>query len=369
MNILVLSWRDPNHPMSGGAEQVMHEHMKGWVDNGHSVTLFASSFKGTNEETLDGVHIVRQGRQILGVHIKACLWYLFGKHETFDVVVDQFHGIPFFTPLYCRAKKLAVVQEVARNVWMKNHLPKPFNYIFGAIGFVTEPLYYLFYKNVSFMTGSESAKKDLISIGISANNITIVPHGVKLSVPKPLPKKEKVKTVVFLGAIAKDKGIEDALKTFSLLSKNGSYHYWVIGKAGELYLKEVLDITQRLGISKIVTFWGFVTEQKKFELLAKAHVMINPSAHEGWGLVNIEANSVGTPVVAYPSAGLVDSVKDNVSGVIIKHSTPESMAEAVEAVLENKEAYSKLQKGALSWSKNFTWPSSKKQSLRLIESL
>jgi len=34
MNILVFSWRDPKHPTAGGAEQVMHEHMKGWIAAG-----------------------------------------------------------------------------------------------------------------------------------------------------------------------------------------------------------------------------------------------------------------------------------------------------------------------------------------------
>jgi len=46
MNILVFSWRDPKHPLAGGAEQVMHEHMKGWVGAGHKVTLFTSHFSG-----------------------------------------------------------------------------------------------------------------------------------------------------------------------------------------------------------------------------------------------------------------------------------------------------------------------------------
>lgn len=369
MNILVLSWRDPKHPMSGGAEQVMHEHMKGWISAGHKVTLFASAFGGKKTEVLDGVTIIRQGRQILGVHLKACIWYITGKHENFDLVVDQFHGIPFFTPLYVRAKKLAVVQEVARNVWLKNHLPSPFNWIFGIVGYVTEPLYYLFYKNVPFMTGSASALKDLESIGISAKQITIVPHGVKLSLPKHLPQKEKVQTIIFLGAIAKDKGIEDALKAFSILSKSGNYQFWVVGKAGEMYLSEVKRITDQLGLTKNTIFWGFVSEQKKFELLSKAHIMINPSAHEGWGLVNIEANSVETPVIAYPSAGLVDSVKNNESGIITKDSTPESIATEVTRVLSDQKLYKKLQKGAQKWSQQFTWPSSQKKSLDLIESL
>src|SRR5438105_1714009 len=97
--ILVLSWRDPRHPLAGGAEQVMHEHMKGWIAAGHTVTFFSSRFIGAkSEEDLDGVKIIRKGSQYLTCHIAAFFWYLFGKHEEFDLVVDEFHGWPFFTP-------------------------------------------------------------------------------------------------------------------------------------------------------------------------------------------------------------------------------------------------------------------------------
>src|SRR3989344_4669413 len=143
MNILVFSWRDPKHPMAGGAEQVMHEHMKGWVNAGHTVTLFSSAFNGAPpEEKVDGVKVIRKGYQLLGVQIYAFFWYLFSDHPKFDLVVDQFHGLPFFTPLYVRSPKLAVLQEVAKEVWLLNHLQKPLNLIIGWAGYLTEPFFF-----------------------------------------------------------------------------------------------------------------------------------------------------------------------------------------------------------------------------------
>ena len=56
MNILVFSWRDPKHPLAGGAEQSMHEHMKGWMQAGHKVTLFSSKNNNSSkEEILDAI--------------------------------------------------------------------------------------------------------------------------------------------------------------------------------------------------------------------------------------------------------------------------------------------------------------------------
>lgn len=370
MNILVFSWRDPLHPMGGGAEQVMHEHMKGWIAAGHSVTLFSSFVtNGKKVETLDGVQLIHSGRQLLDVQVRAFFWYLFRRHARFDLVVDQFHGIPFFVPLYVRVPKLAVVQEVAREVWLKNHLPKPFNYIFGAVGYFLEPLFFVLYKNIPFMTGSESAKRDLISIGIPSKHITIVPHGVKLKLPTKLPLKEKKKTVMFLGALAKDKGIENALRTFSLLSNKGDYQFWVVGRAGHVYEEELKLFTEALGLSSKVRFFGFVSDTKKFDLLARAHILINPSIREGWGLVNIEANAVATPVVSYNSPGLVDSVQNGRNGIICKENTPTELAREIERVFSDPKKLKLLQKGAVLWSKNFDWKKSKALSLALIEKI
>jgi len=369
MNILVFSWRDPKHPNAGGAEQVMHEHMKGWVGAGHKVTLFSSRFSGSlGEESLDGIKLIHRGDQYVGVKLAAFFYYLKNKNS-FDLVVDQFHGIPFFTPLYVRKPKLAVLQEVAREVWFLSGFPWPVSWIIGVLGFITEPLVFLLYKKTPFLVGSQSAKDDLIKMGIPGVNINIIPHGVILPRSKILDQRSKIKTILFLGTLTKDKGIEDALKVFSILGNLGNYNFWVVGKGSEEYKNYLLALAKKLGIKDRVTFWGFVDESKKFQLLARAHVLINPSMREGWGLVNIEANSVATPVVAYRSPGLVDSVKDGKSGIICTENTAQDMADQVEKILGNKDKYASLQKSAISWSKKFNWQKSKKLSLELIENL
>src|SRR3989344_6710332 len=139
MNILIFSWRDIKHPLAGGAEQVMHEHAKGWIKAGHTITHFSSRFHSSKRnEEIDGVKFIRSGYQYLGVQVAGFLFYIKNRNK-FDLVVDEFHGVPFFTPLYVRVKKLAVVQEIAREVWFLNPLQWPVNWLIGIIGYITEP--------------------------------------------------------------------------------------------------------------------------------------------------------------------------------------------------------------------------------------
>lgn len=370
MNILLFSWRDPKHPLAGGAEQVVHEHAKGWVEAGHKVTLFSSAFRGGNmEENLEGVLVKRHGFQLLGVHFLAFVWYIFVTREKFDLVIDQFHGVPFFTPLYVRVPKLAIIQEVAREVWFMNHLPKPIDWIVGTIGYLIEPSIFWLYKNVPFMTGSESAKQDVAAMGINIKNITVIPHGVIVKRPQKSYPKEKIKTLVFLGTLTRDKGIEDAIRAFGYLRQKGNFKFWVIGRSAPEYRKQLENLAEDMGVGDDIRFWGFVSQKKKFDLLARAHVLVNPSIREGWGLVNIEANALGTPVVAYRSQGLVDSVMQGKSGFFSKANTPESLAETIFDLLKNKIVYRHLKKGALHWAESFSWEKSRQLSKEFIKTV
>lgn len=375
MNILVFSWRDTKHPLAGGAEQVMHEHMKGWVAAGHSVTFFSSKLKGLKEtEEIDGIKVIRKGYQYLGVQIAAFFWYLTGAHVEFDLIVDEFHGLPFFTPLYIRKPKLAVIQETARKVWLLNPLPFPINMVIGIIGFLFEFLVFIPYKNVRFMVGSDSAKKDVVKMGISGKNITIVNHGVILKLPRGKITKNTVPTILYLGRLSKDKGIEDALNAFSILDTTGNFKFWIVGKPEtDDYGKKVLMAVKKYDFRNEVKFWNlkngkwvFFSDEDKFNVIAKAKIMVNPSVREGWGLVNIEANALGVPVVAYRSQGLVDSVKEGASGVICKENSPTQLAKEVGGIIKNKTRLTRLSRGAVSWSKNFSWKKSVGNSLTLI---
>lgn len=369
MNILILSWRGPGHPNAGGAEIATHEHAKGWVKAGHQVTLFTSSFpKSKKEEIVDGVEIKRAGNQFFGVHLQAIKWYLFTKHPKFDLVVDQFHGIPFFTPIYVRAKKFAFIHEVAKEVWRFNQWPVPFNFLIAGFGNIFEPLIFKLYRKIHFMTVSDSTKNDLTVWGIPKQNITIVHNGI--IVPKVILKKESKNTVVFLGALTKDKGIETAIICVDYLQKkfDKDIQFWIIGRGDQKYLEFLKSKADSLGV-KNIKFCGFVDEGKKFELLAKAHILINPSIREGWSLVVIEAAAMGTPTVGFNVAGLRDSIIDGKTGVLSNEQTAEALANKIVELLKDEIKLKQLSKNAIFWSKNFSWKKSTKFSLKLIEKI
>ena len=121
MNILILNWRDPKHPLSGGAEEVLYYYSQYWIKKGATVTWFASAFdKGKDSEVTDGIHIIRKGSHFT-VGVWAFIYFLQGSFKTVDIVLDCFHFVPYFSKLYFwRKPVVALIHEVAGKIWFQN---------------------------------------------------------------------------------------------------------------------------------------------------------------------------------------------------------------------------------------------------------
>jgi glycosyltransferase involved in cell wall biosynthesis len=133
---------------------------------------------------------------------------------------------------------------------------------------------------------------------------------------------------------------------------------------GEGYLKENLVAQAPLG----VRFFGKLTEEEKFDLLTRAHIIIVPGVREGWGLVVTEANATGTPAVAYDVAGLKDSVRNNVTGVLVPFGDIERLSEEIIILLENDGLRKNLASKALEWSRHFSWDHTAREFMNIIKS-
>jgi len=367
MTILILNWRDIKHPLSGGAEISLFENAKHWVKHGASVIWFASSFPDASpEETIENVHIIRRGSHFT-VHMRAYFYFIHFLKQTVDVIIDNFHFIPFFTPLYAKDKKiLAFINEPAKEAWFKN-----INIIIAIVGYIMEPLFFLPYRNIPFLTGSASIASELPFLGISKKQITVVPHGVRVS-KSVKSKRAKVPTLLYLAQLSPDKGIKDAIEMLSLLRKiYPSIMLFVAGKAiSKKYEKKMLQLIKVLEISsKNITFLGFVPEREKYLLLQKAWILVHPSTREGWGLTVIEAASFGTPTVGYNVSGLSDSIQNMQTGILTDENAPESLSKSITTLFNDKKLYDKLSKQAKEYAKKFKWEKSGEQSFDIIKKI
>lgn len=367
MRILILNWRDIKNPTSGGAEILTHEIAKRWVALGHEVIQFSSLFGGgLSQEAVDGVKIIRRGKAdarsfFQSVHFLAFRYYQKHFKGKVDVVIDEIHGLPFFSPFYVKERKVALICEVAGKIWDVN-----FSFPFNLLGKFVEKNYFRFYKDTSFMTISESTKKELIGMGIKNTRISILPMGINHPGNLKSFSKEKNLTLIFVGRLAKTKGIEDAIYTAaSLRAQTPNIKLWVVGRGDKEYLDYLKEETRKLKIGDNVIFFGFVSEEKKYELMSRAHFMLAPSIKEGWGLIVAEAGFCKTPSVVYDVAGLRDIIKNEVSGIVVKKNR-ELLPDAIKKFYQDPIRYKKIQMGAYNVSIKQDWDKTAKKALGVL---
>lgn len=362
MNILILNWRDTKNPKSGGAEIVTLEHAKAWVKKGHSVTWFTSKFNGSiTEEKIDGINIVRRGNFIT-VFFFAPFFYFFSKTK-FDLVIDEIHGLPFFTPLYVKIPKIAFIHEVADEIWDYMY-PFPIN----KIGKLIEPIYFRLYKNTRFWTDADSTIDDLVKKRIKRENCIAINCPASNKALTRLPNKEKVPTFIFVSRVVRMKGVEDVIRAFFYIQRElKNANLWIVGDGDKTYVEELKENVKSFKISSKVKFFGKVSNEKKLELMRKAHLLLHASKKEGWGLVVIEAASQATPSVVYNVSGLRDSVKNGKTGIVLEENSAKEMAKQTLLLIKDKVLYDKLQKNVLEWAKSLTWKKVTAKSLNLFE--
>ena len=95
-----------------------------------------------------------------------------------------------------------------------------------------------------------------------------------------------------------------------------------------------------LGIADVVTFFPPQPPERLADHYRAADVAVVPSHNESFGLVALEAQACGTPVVAAAVGGLRTAVRDGVSGVLVDGHDPRDYAAAVRAVLARRELLS-----------------------------
>src|ERR1700737_453667 len=160
------------NPQAGGAEYLTYEIAKRLVAGGDTVEGFSAAFPGAKtEEDLDGVHVVRAGRQWT-VHLHAFRRYFRRLHSRFDLVIDEVNTVPFFTPLWADVPVFLLIYQLARQVWWYES-PFPIS----LMGFALEPAYLRIYRRVPAFTESRSTLGDLRRLGFSGP-VTVVPVGV-----------------------------------------------------------------------------------------------------------------------------------------------------------------------------------------------
>lgn len=362
--ILFLNWRDLSNPAAGGAEAYTEKVAHRFARAGALVTLFTSAYPDaapydwTNEYL-----IIREGNPF-GVYMAAAR-HLRKHGRRYDAVVDFQNGIPFFAPFWAPAGMPVVC--VVHHVHQKQfdlHFRWPMNLIGRALeSRATRRVY----RDSVFVAVSPSTRAEMRHRLGLRRPIHIVPNGVdKLPVSRAV--RSASPSIAVVTRIVPHKRLHLLVDAVPDLRRRWPNLRVDIAGTGPGY-GDLAAHVRNLGLEGIVALRGRVPEQEKSDLLTRAWLTVCPSLAEGWGLTALEANTVGTPTVAYDVPGLRDSVRDGTTGWLVPPGR--DLAAVIAEAFDELSTPARRQVVAVEcqrWAAEFTWDDTAQRLAQVVQS-
>ncbi len=318
-------------------------------------------------------------------------WQSFDDKQHYKIIRENLYYKNFWPKwlkTYFITKKI-IKEEQIEQIIISHVLPmgyitlllnKPFFIIFHGYDIMTAQknawknfwLKLIMQKAKHLLVNSNFTKNQIIRGGISENKITIV-HPCPNINPENLNKAEKEiikkeleldskKIMISVGRLVKRKGFDKVIEAMpEVIKKFPNLIYLIIGK-GE-YKKELEKLAENLQVRGNIIILEDIADSHLPCYYALADIFIMPSRIEkqtdveGFGIVYLEANSFGKPVIAGKSGGVADAVIDGQTGILVEPNSASEIRKAILKLLTDQKLANKLGiQGQKRVKKEFQWP-------------
>jgi glycosyltransferase involved in cell wall biosynthesis len=352
VNILLVNWQDRGNPYSGGAEIHLFEIFGRLALRGHRIRLMCSGWEGSPERAvIDGINIQRVG----GRHSFALLGRAAVRREIKaerpDVVVEDINKLPLFLGLGTSLPLCAIVPHLFGETAF-SEAPWP---VAATVWLAERPIPWA-YRRAGFHAISESTRDDLAARGVPLDRIRVIHPGVdsRRFTPGPPGRRSTAPNFLYVGRLKRYKGIGLAIEALALARQQRPDLRLEIAGIGDYRLELERQVT-RLGLERAVTFHGFVSEERKIDLMRWAWANVFPSPKEGWGITVVEAAACGTPSLASESPGLRDSVRHGETGFLVPHGDVAGLATRMVELADSPVLVARLGERARRFAEGLTW--------------
>lgn len=349
--------------VTGGAEKRVYELAKRLAQKGHDVHWYGIGWwwseKVQEDMELDGIklHGVSKPMDLYNEErrsIKEAIFFavqLFPKlmQERYDIIDCQ--GFPFFScftakihSLLGKSTLIITLHEVWNDYWYE-YLGRA-----GFFGKIVEKL--VIYLTDNIITVSTKTKNDLKKIKKSEKSV-VIPNGIDFRYISKITPSDEKSDVIFAGRLIKDKNVDLLIRSIYLTKKKiPDIKCFIIGDGPER--AELEKLVNELDIQNNVIFKGFMKDYNDLiSYMKSSKVFALPSTREGFGIVVIEANACGLPVIVidHKMNAASDLIENHKNGFISKFSKGD-ISQKIIAALNKKE---KISNDCIETAKKYDW--------------
>jgi len=382
MNVLYITKTSP-FSGGGGGEKRAREVTKRLAERGHDITIFC----GKTDPDLPK-HMERDGCTVRHVtcipdqahrfstvafysarylfpvvSIPILASFLFTR--SIDVVLENM--TPYPTPAVVLAKVFGTPIVAVQHEFFDWSIYSTYGPLSATIQLIVQNFLRIFDYDTIIVPTSH-VKSRFVEYGVDGSRIEVVPNGVNWR-RFHLPEVESHHAnLVTVGRLSKRKGQSDVLGAVERLHReHGDVTLDVIGAGPARSRLE--NLTTQLDISDQVTFHGYVSDEKKIELLNRAEIFVFASRQEGFGLVLLEAMSAGLPVVARELPVYHEFFTHEQNGFLVEEPVKDNLASKISGLIDSNNKRSEIGKVNRDTASRFDWERTATETNEILEEL
>ena len=218
--------------------------------------------------------------------------------------------------------------------------------------------------SVIIAVSNYSKQRIIEDYSIEEDKIRVVPNGIDPEIFRVAEDSTAIKRqfglgddpcVLFVGSLIPRKGLNflvDAAQ--KILKQHAQTKFMIVGK-GPLK-DQIVNAINKRGFWKNFLFVDSLKDETLAVAYRCADVFVLPSVQEGQGIVLLEAEASGKPVVAFSVGGVPEAVRDGETGLLVQFGDTEAFAKAVARLLSDEDLRRKMGAAARKFVvENFTW--------------
>ena len=183
-----------------------------------------------------------------------------------------------------------------------------------------------------------------IDVEIFTPDMTVERENIFLSIGRIQEQKNQMETIMFLDSFRK---VENNFKCYFIGGPSG--------KSGEEYLQILKNTVKDLSLESHIEFLDNLPQIKIKKLLNKSKLLIHTSQFETFGLVAIEANAMGVPVLTTNKGSLMEIIQNNNNGYLTDNLLDTNINSFVKSLLNENKIFEEISLSCIEKSKKYDW--------------
>ncbi len=349
LNILLLSQFFST--TKGGGEYVFKTIAQNLANNGNKVWIITNDVKGEEYEESKNIIIVRvkpmlEYKGSLPPSFMDNLRYVYNSYKSAKKIIknekiDLIHSNNFSPALtgslisyFMKIPHITTIHDIFSTYgndfwkkWIKQNNVSSTN---ARLVPIFEKV--LLKLNINCIhTVSDTTKNDIQKMG-TKKLIHVIPNCIQDE--KQVMVEKKKNQFMYLGRLVFYKNVDIILRSFKIIIQKFPDTKLIIAGDGphKLFLQKT---AKKLGISKNVTFLGYVTPEEKKKVLAESNALLFPSLVEGFGLVILEAWQQKRPVIVSDMPPMSNIIENQKTGLVIEPHNVEKWADVIIHLINN----------------------------------